>query len=76
MIQTSITPSAGKRLIARSIVCHPAIREALTSGTIVVVAGTTNGYVAESCLLHAEMKWVFPQTFLSRHNTPALSEDY
>ncbi|NLD36073.1 MAG: hypothetical protein GX654_04310 [Desulfatiglans sp.] len=50
MIQTSITPSAGKRLIARSIVCHPAIREALTSGTIVVVAGTTNGYVAEELL--------------------------
>ncbi len=50
MIQTSITPSAGKRLIARSITRHPAIIEALVSGTIVVVAGTTNGYVAEELL--------------------------
>lgn len=50
MIQASITPSAGKRLIAKSIVRHPAIQTALTSGTIVVVAGTTNGYVAEELL--------------------------
>lgn len=50
MIQTSITPSAGKRLIARSIVLHPAIKEALASGTIVVAAGTTNGYVAEELI--------------------------
>jgi hypothetical protein len=50
MIQTSITPAAGKRLIARSIVRHPAIQTALASGTIVIVAGTTNGYVAEQLL--------------------------
>jgi hypothetical protein len=50
MIQSSITPAAGKRLIARSIVRHPAIKEALVSGTIVVAAGTTNGYVAEELL--------------------------
>jgi hypothetical protein len=50
MIQTSITPAAGKRLIARSIFQHQAIKEALKSGTIVVAAGTTNGYVAEELL--------------------------
>lgn len=50
MIQISITPSAGKRIIARSIVHHPAIDAALASGTIVVIAGTTNGYVAEALL--------------------------
>jgi hypothetical protein len=50
MFQTSITPAAGKRLIARSIGRHPAIQIALVSGTIVVVAGTTNGYVAEQLL--------------------------
>lgn len=50
MIQATITPAAGKRLIARAIVRHPAIRTALKSGTIVTVAGTTNGYVAEELL--------------------------
>ncbi|MBN1904728.1 MAG: hypothetical protein JW927_06490 [Deltaproteobacteria bacterium] len=50
MIQTSITPAAGKRLIARSILKHTAIKAALESGTIVVIAGTTNGYVAEELL--------------------------
>ncbi len=52
MIQMVITPAAGKRLIARALVNHAAIRTALESGTVVIVAGTTNGYVAEE-LLHA-----------------------
>ena len=50
MIQAVITPAAGKRLIAKSLVSHPAIRTALQSGTVVVIAGTTNGYVAEELL--------------------------
>jgi hypothetical protein len=50
MIQTTITPVAGKRLIAKSIILHPAIKASLASGTIVVIAGTTNGYVAEELL--------------------------
>ncbi len=50
MIQTIVTPAAGKRLIAKALTGHPAIRTALQSGTVVVVAGTTNGYVAEELL--------------------------
>jgi predicted dehydrogenase len=50
MIQTAMTPAAGKRLIATSLAKHPAILAALQSGTVVVVAGTTNGYVAEELL--------------------------
>ncbi len=50
MIQVVITPAAGKRLIAKAITNHLAIQTALRSGTIVVVAGTTNGYVAEELL--------------------------
>jgi hypothetical protein len=45
--QFLITPSAGKRLIAKTIANHPAIRKAMVNGTVVIVAGTTNGYVAE-----------------------------
>ncbi|KCZ70832.1 hypothetical protein ANME2D_02857 [Candidatus Methanoperedens nitroreducens] len=50
MIQIVLTPAAGKRLIAKAIATLPAIQAALQSGTIVIVAGTTNGYVAEEIL--------------------------
>jgi hypothetical protein len=40
----------GKRLIAKTLANHPDIRKALKNGTIVIVAGTTNGYVAEEIL--------------------------
>jgi len=50
MKQFILTPAAGKRLIARALTAHPAIRAALRSGTVVIIAGTTNGYVAEEIL--------------------------
>lgn len=50
MIQAVVTPAAGKRLIAKSLTGHPTIRTAFQSSTVVVVAGTTNGYVAEELL--------------------------
>ena len=50
MHQFVITPAAGKRLIAHATAAHPAVRTALKSGTVVIIAGTTNGYVAEEIL--------------------------
>ncbi len=50
MKQFLLTTSAGKRLIAKTIANHPAVRKALKNGTVVIVAGTTNGYVAEEIL--------------------------
>jgi hypothetical protein len=50
MRQFLITPAMGKRLIAKTIATHPAIRKAIKNGTIVIIAGTTNGYVAEEIL--------------------------
>jgi hypothetical protein len=50
MEQFLITPAAGKRLIARALKEHNAIKKALKDGTVVVIAGTTNGYVAEEIL--------------------------
>jgi len=47
MKQFLVTPAVGKRLIAKTLTNHPAIRKALENGTLVIVAGTTNGYVAE-----------------------------
>lgn len=50
MKQFVLTPAAGKRLIGKAMVKHPAIAKALKKGTIVIIAGTTNGYVAEEIL--------------------------
>lgn len=50
MKQFVLTPAAGKRLIAKALVTHPAIQAAIKSGTVVIIAGTTNGYVAEEIL--------------------------
>ena len=50
MKQFLITPAAGKRLIAKTLANHPAIKKAIRNGTIVIVAGTTNGYVIEEIL--------------------------
>ncbi|MCW4019387.1 MAG: hypothetical protein NWF00_12035 [Candidatus Bathyarchaeota archaeon] len=50
MKQFIVTPVAGKRLIAKAIASNPAILNVLKRGTLVIVAGTTNGYVAEEVL--------------------------
>jgi hypothetical protein len=50
MFQIMLTPAAGKRLIAKATLEHASIKNALSKGTIVIVAGTTNGYIAEELL--------------------------
>lgn len=50
MQQFCVTPAMGKRLIGKAMARHPAVRGALEKGTLVIVAGTTNGYVAEEVL--------------------------
>lgn len=50
MRQFSLTPAAGKRLIGKAIAKHPEVQTALKGGTVVVIAGTTNGYVAQELL--------------------------
>ncbi len=50
LIQFVLSPAAGKSLIGKALVAHPAIQTALKSGTVAIIAGTTNGYVAEEIL--------------------------
>ena len=50
MKQFVLTCSMGKRLIAKGIAQHPDVRTALASGKLVIVAGSTNGYVAQEVL--------------------------
>jgi len=61
MKQFIITPAAGKRLIAKAMVKHPAVVGARTKGTIVIIAGTTNGYIAEEMLAKIDKKSSFPR---------------
>lgn len=56
MKQLLFTPSAGKRLIAKALVKNPAVLKAIKNGTLVIIAGTTNGYVAEEILKHLKIK--------------------
>jgi hypothetical protein len=45
-----LTPAAGKRIIGKALAVHPAVTSVLEKGTLVIVAGTTNSYVAEEIL--------------------------
>jgi hypothetical protein len=48
--QYVLTVSAGKRLIGKGLAAHPAIQAVLQKGTLVIIAGTTNAYVAQEIL--------------------------
>ena len=50
MLQFALTPAASKRLIGLALAVHPAVQAALRSATLVIIAGTTNGYAAEEIL--------------------------
>jgi hypothetical protein len=50
MKQFCVTTAMGKRLIGKAMVRHPVIQGVLERGTLVITAGTTNGYVAEEIL--------------------------
>ncbi len=59
MKQFLITSSAGKRLIAKALANHPIILSAIKNGTLVIVAGTTNGYVAKEILKTQKISYDF-----------------
>ena len=50
MKQVHMTPAMGKRLIGMGMAAHPAIQAVLKKGTLIIIGGTTNGYVAEETL--------------------------
>ncbi len=49
-MQAMLIPETGKKLIAKATAVHPAIKKALKSGTVAIIGGTTNGYVAKEIL--------------------------
>ena len=49
-IQRPLTPAAGKRLIAKAVSRRTDVLSLLEKGRLVILGGTTNGYVAEEIL--------------------------
>lgn len=66
MKQFVLTPAMGKRLIGKAMATHPAITAALADNTVVIVAGTTNGYVAEEILTATGQQNGFSRTGFRR----------
>ena len=50
MKQILLTVAMGKRILGKALAAHPAVISALQKGTVVIVAGTTNSYIAEEIL--------------------------
>jgi len=46
-LQIVLTVAESKRLIARGVAAHPAVRAALEKGTVAVAKGSTNAYIVE-----------------------------
>jgi hypothetical protein len=56
MKQFIVTSSAGKRLIAKALASNQTVLNAAKDGTLVIIAGTTNGYVAVEVLKTLEIE--------------------
>ena len=63
-MQMLITVSMGKKLIARGLMAEPTVREAMTKARLLIVAGTTNAYVAQEALRQVDAEADFdPASF-------------
>jgi hypothetical protein len=56
MKQFLVTPAAGKRLIAKALATDPSVKNALKKGTLILIAGTTNSYLAQELLSSLDAK--------------------
>jgi hypothetical protein len=71
MKQFCVTTAMGKRLIGRAMAAHPDVKAVLAKGTLVIIAGTTNGYVAEEILTSLGQASGFTRTGFRRGLTVA-----
>jgi hypothetical protein len=71
MKQLCVTPVMGKRIIGQAMARHPDVLRVLAKGTLVIIAGTTNGYVAEEILKSIGQAEGFSRTGFRRGVTVA-----
>ncbi|MCM8830252.1 MAG: hypothetical protein NC824_04560 [Candidatus Omnitrophica bacterium] len=71
MIETMLTVAAGKKLIGKAVANHPLVKQRINSGIVAIIAGTTNGYVAEEILKSIGQEKDFDRkSFFRGINTP------
>ena len=63
-----LTVAESKRLIAKGVAAHPAVKAAMGKGYVVVCKGTTNAYVAEELL----GKSIRKTDYVTGHTMPAV----
>ncbi len=67
--QVTLTPSEGKRLIAKALLKHEKIKGALESGIVVINLGTTNAFLAEELLNKEVLKARFAAGMIDGQGT-------
>lgn len=66
MRQVLLTTAAGKRLIGKAMAVHPEVKRAYTRGTLVIIAGTTNSYIAEEIFSQIGETWTLKRNCFFR----------
>ena len=70
----NLTVAEGKRLIAKGIVNHPQVKERMTKGTIVIMTGTTNTYIAEEMVNLSEARGSFVTGYIAPVDAPNIKD--
>ena len=70
----NLTVAEGKRLIAKGIANHPQVKERLKKGTIVILTGSTNTYIAEELVNLSEPRGSFVLGYITPKGAPNFKE--
>ena len=70
----NLTVAEGKRLIAKGIANHPQVKERMKKGTIVILTGSTNTYVAEELVNLNEPRGSFVLGYITPKDAPNFKE--
>ena len=72
--KVNLTVAEGKRLIAKGIANHPQVKERMEKGTIVILTGSTNTYVAEELVNLSEPRGSFVLGYITPDGAPNFKE--
>ena len=70
----NLTVAEGKRLIAKGIANHPQVKERMKKGTIVILTGSTNTYIAEELVNLSEPHGSFVLGYITPKGSPNFKE--
>ena len=70
----NLTVAEGKRLIAKGIANYPQVKERMQKGTIVILTGSTNTYIAEELVNLSEPRGSFVLGYITPKGAPNFKE--